>query len=165
MYIRLSISPSLCTDSSAGLTCAGNFSLLERACYLYSGAAMRRSFHHAERHCTRLRASLASLLSPGEESFVAELVENGTAFWIGLTDQAVDKSSSDAQFRWTDGSAPSAHSHWREGEPGRAGHLHCVQADRTGWALARGGCASTKLPFVCKKLGECSFEVWLPYCA
>lgn len=118
---------------------------------------MQRSFHHAERHCTRLKASLASLLSPAEESFVVELVENETAFWIGLTDQAPNSdSTTETRFKWTDGNTLSSHSHWRAGEPSSAAHLHCVQMDREGWALASGGCASTKLPFVCKKQGEIS---------
>ena len=82
---------------------------------------------------------------------MVQLVENETAFWIGLTDQA---PHSEAQFRWTDGNALTSHAHWRAGEPNSAGHLHCVQVDREGWALASGGCASTKLPFVCKKQGE-----------
>lgn len=98
-----------------------------------------------------MRATLASILSPAEEGFVIELVENETAFWIGLTDHKQDKQT---QFRWTDGRDLTSHTHWHVGEPSSTGHLHCVQADRHGWALARGGCASTKLPFVCKKQGE-----------
>lgn len=81
-----------------------------------------------------------------------ELVENETAFWIGLTVQAPNRET--ARFKWTDGNTLSSHSHWRAGEPNSAAHLHCVQVDREGWALASGGCASTKLPFVCKKQGE-----------
>ena len=142
------------TGSSTVLTCAGNFTLRERACYSYPGQAVRRSFYHAERHCSRLQASLASLLSYDEESFVVQLVDKETPFWIGLTDQANDKNASAARFRWTDGADLTAHARWRAGELIGAGHLHCVQVDREGWALARGGCASTKLPFVCKKQGE-----------
>ncbi|CAI8017247.1 CD209 antigen-like protein E [Geodia barretti] len=128
------------------LTCAGNFTLWELACYSYSGPEVRRSFHQAQRHCSKLRASLASLLSPAEETFVLELTENESSIWIGLT-----KQGSADRFMWTDGAELSSHAGWREGEPDTAGHLHCAMADRGGWALARGGCASTKLPFVCKK--------------
>lgn len=86
-----------------------------------------------------------------------ELVENETAFWIGLTDQTPNSdSTTETRFKWTDGNTLSSHSHWRAGEPSSAAHLHCVQMDREGWALASGGCASTKLPFVCKKQGEIS---------
>lgn len=113
---------------------------------------MRRTFYHAERHCGRFRGSLASLLSLEEESFAVQLVQNGTAFWIGLTDQATEPR----QFRWTDGSVLQPHSRWREGEPSNASHLHCAQADHSGWALASGGCSSTRLPFICKKRGELS---------
>ena len=140
-------------DPTARLTCAGNFTLREMACYSYSGLSVRRSFHHAERYCFKLRASLASLLSPAEENFVIQLADDDTAFWIGLTDQG---NTTQAQFTWSDGTALmlTSHTHWQAGEPSNAGHLHCVQVDKDGWALARGGCASTKLPFVCKKHGE-----------
>ena len=78
-----------------------------------------------------------------------ELTENESSIWIGLT-----KQGSADRFMWTDGAELSSHAGWREGEPDTAGHLHCAMADRGGWALARGGCASTKLPFVCKKQGD-----------
>lgn len=142
-------------SSTTTLTCAGDFTLRERSCYSFPGSAVRRSFHHAERHCTKLKASLTSLLSPAEENFVIELVENETAFWIGLTDRASsENTATETRFKWTDGRTLSSHAHWRVGEPSSAVHLRCVQVDRKGWSLASGGCASTKLPFVCKKQGE-----------
>ena len=140
---------SLAAGVATNLTCAGNFTLRELACYSYSGSEVKRSFHQAERHCSKLRASLASLLSPSEESFVLELTDNESSIWIGLT-----KQDSANGFRWTDGAKFSSHAHWQEGEPSASSHLHCAMAARDGWALARGGCASTKLPFVCKKQGE-----------
>ena len=85
---------------------------------------------------------------------MVELVQNKTAFWIGLTEQGHARGDGQAQFRWTDGADLASHAHWREGEPSATSYLRCVQADREGWALARGGCASTELPFVCKKQGE-----------
>lgn len=83
-----------------------------------------------------------------------ELVDNHTAVWIGLTDLGSHQNSSAPRFMWTDGHSLTSHAHWQVGEPSSAGHLHCVQADLEGWALAHSGCASTKLPFVCKKKGE-----------
>ena len=130
-------------------TCAGNFTLRELACYSYSGSEVRRTFHGAQRHCSKLRASLASLLTPDEEWFVLQLTDNESSIWIGLTKQGPGD-----RFRWTDGAELSSHARWQEGEPSAAAHLHCAMADIGGWALARGGCASTKLPFVCKKQGE-----------
>ena len=138
------------SGAAANLTCTGNFTLHEMACYSYAGSEIRRSFRQAERHCSRLKASLASLLGPGEEAFVRQLVDNDTSFWIGLTDQG---SGREGAFVWTDGAALT-HASWRDGEPSLASHLHCAMADSEGWALAKGGCASTRLPFVCKKRGE-----------
>lgn len=127
--------------------------LHERSCYLYSGLSLRKSFPQAQRHCQRRHATLTSLLQPSEEAFAVRLAGNQTSFWIGLVDQSTDEA--EVRYVWTDGHSLAGHSHWRGGEPSRQSlrHSRCVQADHSGWALASAGCASTKLPFICKKQG------------
>ena len=147
---------------NASLSCAAEFSLWGRHCYRFSGHSVRRTFHHAERHCGRMLATLASLHSTEEERFALQLTRNGTAIWIGLSDEG-SGGSSGRKFRWTDGTALSLHIRWRAGEPGGSSHLHCTQADQRGWALASGGCSSTRLPFVCKRRGMCKQRAYNYY--
>lgn len=99
-----------------------------------------------------------SLLSHGEEEFVVQLTANNTAFWIGLNDEEGPKTRhTEGVFKWTSGEEHDSqvqYQHWKPGEPNNRRHLDCVKADGEGWAMATGGCAASKLPFVCKKRGE-----------
>lgn len=137
--------------------CTSDFTLHESHCYRYFGMDSRRAFYHAEKQCTHFRSSLVSLLSREEEEFVVQLVDNNTAFWIGLNDEeGPDSRHTEGVFKWTSGEEHSidVYRNWRKGEPNNRRHLDCVKADSSGWAMATGGCASSKLPFVCKKRGR-----------
>lgn len=93
-----------------------------------------------------------------EEQFVMGLATNQSAFWIGLNDEAgPGQTHKEGHFRWSSGEKfnnPSSYCRWKKGEPINRRHLDCVKVDSEGWALAPGGCAATKLPFVCKKRGK-----------
>ena len=147
------------TDFQAAFTCTSDFTLHKTHCYRYFGSESRRAFYHAEKQCTHFHSTLVSLLSQDEEEFVVQLAANNTAFWIGLNDEEGPGSShTEGVFKWTSGeehsSALNNYENWKTGEPNNRRHLDCVKADAFGWAMATGGCASSKLPFVCKKKGE-----------
>lgn len=117
----------------------------------------RRVFYHAEKQCAQFHSTLVSLQSYSEEEFVVQLAENNTAFWIGLNDEDGPSSNhTEGVFKWTSGEEHSGvkYQNWKLGEPNNRRHLDCVKADASGWAMATGGCASSKLPYVCKKKGE-----------
>ena len=100
---------------------------------------------------------MVSLLSHNEEEFVVQLAANNTAFWIGLNDdEGPETGHTEGVFKWTSGEEYSEmkYQKWKTGEPNNRKHLDCVKADATGWAMATGGCAASKLPYVCKKKGK-----------
>ena len=131
--------------------------LFETFCYRYLGPEAKRPFHHAEKYCGRYRASLASIHSHSEKEFVVQLAENNTAFWIGLNDEdGPEVYHKEGVFKWSDGDAfaeATSYQDWSFGEPNNRRHLDCVKADVRGWAMAQGGCAASRLSFICKKQG------------
>lgn len=147
-------------DFQVSFTCTSEFTLHDGHCYRYFGAESRRAFYHAEKQCAHFHSTLVSLLSQHEEEFVVQLAANNTAFWIGLNDEDGPGSTHmEGVFKWTSGeehsrSARNIYENWKSGEPNNRRHLDCVKADASGWAMATGGCAASKLPFVCKKKGE-----------
>lgn len=87
------------------------------------------------------------------------LTQNQSAFWIGLNDEDGPKQThKEGYFKWSTGEedfhVPSSYCRWKQGEPANRRHLDCVKVDVDGWAMAPGGCAASKLSFVCKKEGE-----------
>lgn len=106
-----------------------------------------------------------SLHSLQEEHFVLNLAHNHTGFWIGLNDEdGPSAEHREGSFKWTSGEEPSSYCRWKPGEPNNKRHLDCVKADVEGWAMAPGGCATSRLPFVCKKTGECGLSGRLLFC-
>ena len=94
--------------------------------------------------------------SASEEQFIFTLTEANSSFWIGLNDHdGPGREHREGVFKWGVGGEVEGYANWQSGEPDNKPHLDCVRADPSGWAMASGGCASTKLPFVCKKIGEC----------
>ena len=145
------------TEMQTNFICNSDFALHKAHCYRYFGTESRRAFYHAEKQCAHFHSTLVSLLSQEEEEFVVELATNSTAFWIGLNDEeGPGFSHTEGVFKWTSGEEHSEehYQNWKTGEPHNRRHLDCVKADASGWAMATGGCASSKLPFVCKKKGE-----------
>lgn len=155
MPSSLSAVPHGSTADRSALTCINNFVLFDTFCYRFLGPEAKRPFHHAEKYCGRYHASLLSIHSDSEKEFVVQLAENNTAFWIGLNDEdGPELYHKEGVFKWTDGNAfaeASSYQDWRPGEPSNRRHLDCVKADHRGWAMAQGGCAASRLPFVCKK--------------
>ena len=83
------------------------------------------------------------------------MTQNNSAFWIGLSDEdELNSIRREGVFQWSSGEHLSSYVNWKFGEPTNKQHLDCVKADNSGWSMARGGCASSKLPFVCKKRGK-----------
>lgn len=87
------------------------------------------------------------------------LAVNHSGFWIGLNDEdGPGKAHKEGRFKWSAGEEefndPTSYCRWKSGEPANKRHLDCVKVDIQGWAMAPGGCAASKLPFVCKKRGE-----------
>lgn len=140
------------------VTCSEDFVLHNNFCYQYFGHS-HRPFHHAEKFCSHHKSSLVSIHSLQEEEFVVQLAENNTSFWIGLNDEDGPASyHEEGVFKWTDGNVltDTVFQNWRLGEPNNRRHLDCVKTSYKGWAMAQGGCAASRLPFVCKKQGMLS---------
>ena len=140
------------------VTCSEDFVLHNNFCYQYFGHS-HRPFHHAEKFCSHHKSSLVSIHSSQEEEFVVQLAENNTSFWIGLNDEDGPASyHEEGVFKWTDGNVltDTVFQNWRSGEPNNRRHLDCVKTSCKGWAMAQGGCAASRLPFVCKKQGMLS---------
>ena len=127
------------------------------SCYRYFGHETKKAFHYAQKLCWRHQSSLVSILTSEEETFVVQLAENNTSFWIGLDDlDGPELKHKEGIFKWSTGESiedTESYVNWQWGEPNNRQHLDCVKADFSGWAMASGGCASTKLPFICKKRG------------
>ena len=139
----------------AGMKCSSEFVLHNSYCYRYFGFGMRKPFHHAQKLCSRYESSLVSLHSWQEEHFVVRLALNVSGFWIGLNDED-DPGGTDKEglFKWSSGELfEPSYCRWKPGEPQNKKHLDCVKVDKYGWAMAPGGCGSSRLPFVCKKKG------------
>ena len=139
-----------------GLECANDFILHDGSCYYYSGQDANKAFHQAEKACRRRNSTLVSIRSSSEHDFVARLVHNGS-FWIGLNDaDGPSQHHKEGVFKWTDGGSfveVHSYSRWKEGEPQNHRHLDCIRSDADGWSIAQGGCATTKLPYVCEMNG------------
>ena len=151
------------SDESVGLWCSNHFVLHGAFCYRYFGVEVRKPFHHAEKLCSRYESSLVSLHNLGEEQFVLELGLNATTaaasgFWIGLNDQdGPGHAHGEGYFKWSGEEeifTASSYCRWKTGQPDNKQHLDCVKVDGEGWSMAVGGCAASRLPFVCKKRGE-----------
>ena len=141
-------------DSQGALECAKGFVLHDKSCYHYSGHDTTKAFHQAEKACRRRKACLVSVHSSSEHDFVAQLTQYNASFWIGLNDaDGPADHHTEGVFKWTDGNPfveTGSYSRWKEGEPLNQRHLDCVRSDADGWSVARGGCASTRLPYVCE---------------
>ena len=154
------------SDGSDVLWCSNQFVLHGGYCYRYFGVDARKAFHHAEKLCSRYGSTLVSLHSLQEEQFVLGLGLNnssleslpGTGFWIGLNDQdGPGQVHKEGYFKWSGGEEflpPSSYCRWKPGQPDNRRHLDCVKVEEGGWSMAAGGCAASRLPFVCKKRGE-----------
>lgn len=140
--------------SHGEMECANGFVLFERSCYLYSGHDVIKAFHQAEKACRRRAASLVSIHSSAEHDFVAQLTRYNASFWIGLNDaDGPNDEHREGVFKWTDRNTlvePQSYSRWKEGEPINQRHLDCIRSDAEGWSVAKGGCACTRLPYVCE---------------
>lgn len=141
------------------MECSNHFILHGNFCYRYFGSGIRKAYHAAQKLCTRHQSSLVSLHSSGEEAFVVALAVNRSGeagFWIGLNDEdGPGQAHREGYFKWSLGEeAVSSYCHWKPGEPNNKRHLDCVKVEVQGWAMAPGGCATAKLPFVCKRRGE-----------
>ncbi len=97
--------------------------------------------------------------SYNEEEFIVTLTEDNSSFWIGLNDHdGPDTHHKEGIFKWGDEETVAVqYVNWRSGEPANQPHRDCVIAGPQGWAMATTGCASTKLPFVCKRIGKCVY--------
>lgn len=142
--------------------CGNQFILHDNFCYRYFGSAVRKPYHSAQKQCLRYQSFLVSLHSSREEEFVSSLASNQSGFWIGLNDEdGPGLLHKEGYFKWSlgevvlDTADPLSYCRWKPGEPDNKRHLDCVKADTDGWAMAPGGCAATRLPFICKKKGEC----------
>lgn len=153
----VSISAAI-ADSSFELSCTKDFVLHDSNCYRYFGYDVKRPFHVAQKMCLRFYSSLVSLHTLEEEAFVVQMTENNSAFWIGLSDED-DSLRREGLFQWVSGEEMKGYKNWKSGEPVNKQHLDCVKADHSGWSMAKGGCASSKLPFVCKKRGSFYFTL------
>lgn len=153
-------------SSSAGghgrMECSNQFILHDSFCYRYFGSAVRKPYHSAQKQCWRYQSLLVSLHSSREEEFVSTLAMNQSGYWIGLNDEDGPRQvHREGYFKWSlgdevfDATDPQSYCRWKPGEPDNRKHLDCVKADAEGWAMAPGGCAATRLPFICKKKGEC----------
>ena len=140
-------------------SCSEHFSLHNGFCYRYFGPEVRKAFHHAQKQCLRYQSVLVSVHSEEEEQFVMSLTQNNSGFWISLNDEdGPGHMHKEGVFKWGLGEEEfhkySSYCRWKDGEPANKRHLDCVKVDSEGWAMAAGGCAASKLPFVCKKKGE-----------
>lgn len=141
------------------LECKEGFVLHDRSCYYYSGhdASTCKAFHQADKACRRRNSFLVSIQSSAEHDFVAQLTQYNISFWIGLNDaDGPAEYHREGVFKWTDGNPfveEHSYSRWKDGEPSNHKHLDCIRSDAEGWSVARGGCASTKLPYVCEMNG------------
>ena len=152
------------------MECGNYFVLHDNFCYRYFGFDVRKPYHSAQKLCSRYQASLVSLHSSQEEQFVVALALNQSSFWIGLNDEdGPGLQHREGYFKWSSGEEEFidhlSYCHWKSGEPDNKRHLDCVQVDEQGWAMAPGGCAAARLPFICKKRGKCillSLWPWQP---
>lgn len=155
------------THTGAGyLHCTDQYTLYGTFCYRYFGLDTKGTYQYAQKQCSRHRSALVSIYSPPEEAFVVQLTDNNTAFWIGLEDlEGPQPHHREGIFKWSPQSVLTERSYanWKLGEPSNKKHLDCVKADCMGWSMAGGGCASTKLPFICKKQGDSSVNAGSVY--
>lgn len=114
--------PSLCETCPLGWV---NFNSTK--CYKY--VAVNVNYADADRYCSDLNATLASLHSAEEQDFVLSLGRahytlSGVHWvWLGAVRNSSD---SHEQFYWKDGSNFSDFSDWREGCPDRRVGENCV---------------------------------------
>lgn len=149
------------------LGCSNQFILHGSFCYRYFGSAVRKPYHSAQKQCWRYQSTLVSLHSSREEDFVVSLAVNQSGFWIGLNDEdGPGVVHTEGYFKWSlgdeqfDATDPLSYCRWKPGEPANKRHLDCVKVDGAGWSMAPGGCAATRLPFVCKKKACLVGEEW-----
>lgn len=145
--------------------CGNHFVLHDNFCYRYFGLDVRKPYHSAQKLCSRYHSSLVSLHNPQEETFVVGLAVNQSGFWIGLNDEdGPGQLHKEGHFKWSFGEEEFAEAlsycRWKSGEPDNKQHLDCVKVDVEGWAMAPGGCAVSRLPFVCKKKACPIGEEW-----
>ena len=132
--------------SAAG--CTDNFTRLNGNCYRFF--TIDQPFHPAELHCRSYSAHLVTIYSSTEQQFVANL-SGGIPFWTGLNDaEGPEQWHVEGVFKWGASPDPVEYQNWKEGEPNNKNHLDCVASDNMGWHMAISGCASARLPFICK---------------
>ncbi|XP_070181379.1 C-type lectin domain family 4 member F-like isoform X2 [Littorina saxatilis] len=108
-----------------------------------------KSFTAAEGICMRCQATIASISSAEEMTFVRALVPGGHAFWLGASDRGTEGT-----FVWLDGSSMS-YTNWRKGEPDNqstdeANEADCAYVNNHGlWRDNH--CDLNSKRFVCKR--------------
>ena len=71
--------------------------------------------------CTDKGGWLAETFTSEEQSIMDQMLDKSLAYWIGLTDSAVE-----GKFVWQHSSKPLSWSNWNPGEPNNDGEEDCV---------------------------------------
>ena len=128
--------------------CTDNFTQSNNYCYQYFDK--HKAFQPAQQHCRRHSAYLVTIYSQQEQQFLHNL-SGGVAHWIGLNDaEGPEEHHVEGVFKWDNDLELISYENWQEGEPNNKNHLDCVASDEMGWFMAVSGCASAKLPYICK---------------
>ena len=99
--------PTGTSQATVGSSCVAPWILYDTSCYWHN--QVRLSFADANNLCASMDASLASIHSNEENSFISYMT-GGVASWIGIVD--VNRAStSPADHRWTDNS-PMDYRNW-----------------------------------------------------
>ena len=138
--------------------CTENFTLSNNYCYQYF--AKHKAFHPAQQHCRSHSAYLVTIYSQHEQQFLHNL-SGGVAHWIGLNDaEGPAEHHVEGVFKWDNDYEPINYQNWQQGEPKNKKHLDCVASNEMGWFMVISGCASAKLPYICKQgSGNCNYLV------
>lgn len=128
--------------------CTDNFTHNNNYCYQYF--EKHKAFQPAQQHCRSYSAYLVTIYSHEEQQFLHNL-SGGVAHWIGLNDiEGPEEHHVEGVFKWDNDFEPIRYENWQEGEPNNKNHLDCVASGKMGWFMAVSGCATAKLPYICK---------------
>lgn len=120
--------------------------------YCYQFFAKHKAYQPARQHCRSYSAHLTTIYTQDEQQFLHNL-SGGVAHWIGLNDaEGPEKHHVEGVFKWDNDFKPMNYQNWQEGEPNNKNHLDCVASNELGWFMVISGCASAKLPYVCKRV-------------
>uniref|UniRef100_A0A1I8HVV4 C-type lectin domain-containing protein n=1 Tax=Macrostomum lignano TaxID=282301 RepID=A0A1I8HVV4_9PLAT len=125
---RQSLGPVPTTVPQLPGVCPDEFSPFGSSCYYVGNSTESKQASEAMYECSkRYRSSLVSILSQGEQDFVARLVRSKAQdestrrdYWIGLL------RGRDSSFEWTDNS-PVGYTYWNGGEPSNTPNENCVE--------------------------------------